>query len=104
MPEYKGGFPGIFKVFLDYLPFPEALEKKPVSFVGEAAGSFGALRPIEHLQQILIYRKAIVYPERMFIQRVKKNFERGTGIQSEKLEDLLKDQIRGFLHFVDLSN
>lgn len=101
VPEYNGGFPGVLKLFLDFLPFPEALNKIPVSFIGEADGSFGALRPVEHLQQILVYRKAIVYPERMFISGVSKNFNSETGIKTDMLQTLLEGQLNGFIEFVD---
>lgn len=100
VPEYNGGFPGVLKFFLDYLPFPDAMYKKPVSFIGEADGSFGALRPVEHLQQILAYRKALIYTERMFIKGVNDNFDRETGIKSEFLQGLLDDQLDGFIEFV----
>jgi NAD(P)H-dependent FMN reductase len=101
VPEYNGGFPGVLKVFIDYLPFPDAMYKMPVSFIGEAAGSFGALRPVEHLQQILSYRKALIYSERMFISGVGKNFDRESGLKSEMLQSLLEDQLNGFITFVD---
>lgn len=101
VPEYNGGFPGVLKLFIDYLPFPDAMYKKPVSFIGEAAGSFGALRPVEHIQQILAYRKALIYTERMFISGVNENFDRETGIKSEKLQELLEEQLYGFIEFVD---
>lgn len=100
VPEYNGGFPGVAKLFFDYLPFPNAIEQKPVSFIGEADGSFGALRPIEHLQALFIYRKAVVYPERMFISGVSKNFDEENGLKSEFLQGLLKDQLSGFAKFV----
>lgn len=102
VPEYNGGFPGVLKLFIDYLPFPDAMYKMPVSFIGEAAGSFGALRPVEHLQQILSYRKAIIYSERMFIKGVDENFDREKGLKSEMLQGLLEDQLTGFITFVDL--
>lgn len=101
VPEYNGGFPGVLKLFIDYLPFPEAMQNMPVSFVGEAAGSFGALRPVEHLQQILSYRKALIYSERMFIKGVDKNFDRANGLKSEMLQGLLEDQLNGFIEFVE---
>jgi len=101
VPEYNGGFPGVLKLFVDYLPFPQALAKQPVSFIGEAAGSFGALRPVEHLQQILVYRKALIYPERMFIQGVNDNFDEETGLSSDMLQGLLEDQIENFAAFVE---
>lgn len=101
VPEYNGGFPGVLKLFIDYLPFPDAMFKKPVSFIGEAAGSFGALRPVEHLQQILAYRKALIYTERMFISGVDKNFDPEKGLKSDILQGLLEDQLNGFTEFVD---
>lgn len=100
VPEYNGGFPGVLKLFIDYLPFPDAMFKKPVSFIGEAAGSFGALRPVEHLQQILAYRKALIYTERMFISGVDKNFDPENGLKSDMLQGLLEDQLNGFIEFV----
>jgi NAD(P)H-dependent FMN reductase len=101
VPEYNGGFPGVLKLFIDYLPFPEAMYKMPVSFIGEAAGAFGALRPVEHLQQILSYRKALIYSERMFIQRVNDNFDPEKGLKSDTLQGLLEDQLNGFVTFVE---
>ncbi|HKL16728.1 MAG TPA: NAD(P)H-dependent oxidoreductase [Balneolaceae bacterium] len=100
VPEYNGGFPGVLKLFIDYLPFPEAMFKMPVSFIGEAAGSFGALRPVEHLQQILSYRKALIYSERMFIKGVNENFDPEKGLKSDMLQGLLEDQLNGFVTFV----
>ena len=102
IPEYNGGFPGILKLFYDYLPFPEALEKKPVSLIGEAAGAFGALRPVEQFEQLLKYRKAYIYPERMFIQRVNDAFDIENGLKDEKMQALLESQLNGFAEFVKL--
>ncbi|REL33213.1 NADPH-dependent oxidoreductase [Rhodohalobacter sp. SW132] len=100
VPEYNGGFPGVLKFFIDYLPFPDAMYKMPVSFIGEAAGTFGALRPVEHLQQILAYRKALIYTERMFISRVNDTFDTEDGLESDFLQGLLEDQLDGFIEFV----
>ncbi len=100
IPEYNGGFPGILKFFWDYLPFPEAMSHKPVSLIGEAAGAFGALRPVEQFEQLLIYRKAYVYPERMFIQRVNDSFDPEKGLKEEVPQELLIKQLQEFPEFV----
>lgn len=100
IPEYNGGFPGILKIFFDYLSFPEAMEKKPVSLIGEAAGAFGALRPVEQFEQLLKYRKAYIYPERMFIQRVNDTFDTEAGLKDETLQKKLVTQLDGFPDFV----
>src|SRR5581483_2434743 len=49
-PEYNGGMPGVLKYFIDMLKFPESFERRPVCFVGLAAGIWGALRPVEQFQ------------------------------------------------------
>lgn len=102
IPEYNGGFPGVLKLFFDYLPFPDALKKMPVSVVGEAAGSFGALRPVEHFQQLLGYRNALIYPERMFIKDVNNTFSAEDGLKNSKLQELLEKQIKGFAEFTTM--
>lgn len=99
-PEYNGGYPGILKLFIDYLPFPAALERKPVCFVGEANGAFGALRAVEQLQQVFGYRNAYIFPERVFIPRVKKNFDGEEGIKEPFQQELLESQIRNFVQYI----
>lgn len=99
-PEYNGGYPGILKLFIDYFPFPESLYKKPIALIGEADGAFGALRAVEQLQQVLGYRNAHVFPERVFISRVNENFDKEEGIQNDLQQELLMSQISGFPQFV----
>src|SRR5688572_33143268 len=74
-PEYNGSFPGVLKYFIDMLKFPESFDRKPVAFVGEAAGIWGALRSVEQLQMIFGYRNAFSFPERVFIPGVNKVFD-----------------------------
>src|SRR5437868_10286757 len=69
-PEYNGSVPGILKYFIDMLKFPESFEHRPVCFIGLSAGTWGALRPIEQLQQIFGYRNAFIYPDRVFMPSV----------------------------------
>ena len=100
IPEYNGGFPGVLKVFYDYLPFPESFHHTPVSLIGEAAGVFGALRAVEQFEQLLKYRKAYIFPERMFIQGVNQNFDETNGLKNEKMQELLCNQLSQFPEFV----
>lgn len=99
-PEYNGGYPGILKLFIDYFPFPESLDKKPIALVGEANGAFGALRAVEQLQQVLGYRNAHVFPERVFISRVNENFDEKQGVKDDFQQQLLMSQIAGFPQFI----
>ena len=100
-PEYNGGFPGVLKYFIDMLKFPESFEQRPVCFIGVAAGIWGALRPIEQLQQIFGYRNAFVYPERVFIPQVNSVLDDQGRLTSSDILDRLKKQAEGFVPFVE---
>lgn len=100
IPEYNGGFPGILKIFIDYLPFPEAFEKMPMAFIGESAGAFGALRAVEQFQMVVNYRNALQFPERVFIPRVSKEFNQETGLYDDFKQKLLEAQVYNFIEFV----
>ncbi len=99
-PEYNGGYPGILKLFIDYMPFPGSLDKKPIAMVGEANGAFGGLRAVEQLQQVVGYRNAHVFPERVFISRVNENFDEEEGIKDQLQQELLASQITHFPQFI----
>ena len=100
-PEYNGGIPGILKLFIDMLPFPESFEQRPVCFVGVAAGLWGALRPVEQLQAIFGYRNAYVYPERVFMPGIGKLLDESGRFTSPDIEKRLTKQATGFVEFVE---
>lgn len=99
-PEYNGGFPGVLKYFIDMLPFPESFENRPVAFTGVAAGQFGAMRPVEQLQQIFGYRNAYIYPQRVFLMGVFDLINEDGTIADEAVTKRLKEQTEGFAAFV----
>ncbi|MEM1222678.1 MAG: NAD(P)H-dependent oxidoreductase [Verrucomicrobiota bacterium] len=100
VPEYNGGFPGVLKYFIDMLPFPESFQDRPVAFTGVAAGMFGALRPIEQLQQIFGYRNAHIFPNRVFIMGVHNTIDDAGEISDEKLKLRIDSQAKGFVEFI----
>ncbi len=99
-PEYNGGFPGVLKYFIDMLPFPESFESRAVAFTGLAAGQFGALRPVEQLQQLFSYRNGYIYPNRVFIPSVHSVLDDSGKLTDEKLKERLMSQAQGFAKFV----
>ena len=100
-PEYNGGIPGVLKYFIDMLKFPESFEKRPVCFVGVAAGIWGALRPVEQLQAIFGYRNAFLYPERVFLPRISELLNEKGRLTNTEILDRLKAQAAGFVDFVE---
>jgi NAD(P)H-dependent FMN reductase len=99
-PEYNGGMPGVLKYFIDMLKFPESFENRPVCFVGVAAGIWGALRPIEQLQQIFGYRNAHIYPGRVFMPGINGLLDGEGRLNDAELVERLKAQAEGFIKFV----
>lgn len=104
IPEYNGSFPGILKMFVDYLPFPTAFEKMPMAFIGVASGAFGSLRSVEQFQMIVNYRNALQFPERVFIPRVSKEFDPVTGLKDDFKRGLLESQVSSFIKFVECNS
>jgi NAD(P)H-dependent FMN reductase len=99
VPEYNGSFPGVLKYFIDMLKFPESFDAKPVAFVGEANGANGALRAVEHLQQIFGYRNAHIFPERVFIPAVKEKVSAEGQIIDSNIAERLARQARRFSEY-----
>lgn len=99
-PEYNGSVPGILKYFIDMLKFPESFERRPVCFVGLGAGMWGALRPVEQLQAIFVYRNAYLYPERVFLPRINDLLNETGRLNDAELVERLKEQATGFIDFV----
>jgi len=100
IPEYNGSFPGVFKLFIDYLPFPKSFLGVPIAFIGVASGSFGALRAVEHAQQVVGYRNGYVFPERVFLARADKNFDPQLGPTDKLFAQLMESQIKNFTQFI----
>ena len=100
-PEYNGGLPGVLKYFIDMLKFPESFERRPVCFTGVAAGTWGALRPVEQLQAIFGYRYAYIYPERVFLPQVYNLLDESGKIKDAELLERLKKQAAGFVTFTE---
>ncbi|MEM7238587.1 MAG: NADPH-dependent FMN reductase [Pseudomonadota bacterium] len=100
VPEYNGSYPGILKLFVDMLPYPEGFDSRPCAFIGLAAGQFKGLRAVEHFQQVAGYRHAHVFPRRLFIGDSYKQFVDGK-LADDELSVRLKEQAEQFLEFID---
>ena len=101
-PEYNGGPPGVLKYFIDMLPFPESFEHRPVAFIGISAGMWGALRPVEHLQQIFGYRNAHIFPDRVFMPGIMSLLSDEEKLRSSLEWELVQKQSKDFVKFVKI--
>lgn len=100
-PEYNGGFPGVLKYFIDMLPFPASFEHRPVAFTGVSAGIWGAIRPIEQLQAIFLYRNAHLFPQRVFLPGINAQLSSEGKLINGELIQRLHDQAKGFIAYVN---
>lgn len=101
-PEYNGGVPGSLKLFIDLLPNRDTnLVARPVCFIGVAAGEWGGLRPIEQLETVFLYRKAFLYPERVFIRSCEDVIGADGQILDARILRRLEHQAERFLRFVE---
>jgi chromate reductase len=98
-PEYNGSFPGVLKYFIDLLKFPESFENKPVAYIGESAGIWGAIRSVEQLQMIFGYRHAHSFPERVFIPGVQKLWDAAGNMADAAMNERLVHQVKGFIKY-----
>ncbi len=103
-PEYNGGPPGVLKYFIDMLPFPESFERRPVAFIGLAAGMWGALRPVEQLQQVFGYRNAYIFPERVFFPGIMSLLSDESKLKSCQEWELVEKQCRDFVAYARTLN
>lgn len=96
-PEYNGSIPGVLKLWIDFLKFPDTFVNKPIAFVGEAAGQWGGLRAVEHLQSIFLYRAGRVFAPHVYLPSVGKLFETASGgIEDEGVLKRMREQCAGF--------
>ena len=101
VPEYNGSYPGVLKLFIDMLPFPESFQDRPACFVGLAAGRWGGLRSVEHLQQVFGYRNAFNFPTRVFLPDAYSLFGDDGQLLDPDIETRLQAQAVGFIQFVN---
>jgi chromate reductase len=100
VPEYNGSYPGVLKLFIDMLPYPQGFDQRPCAFIGLASGQFQGLRAVEHLQGVAGYRNAHCYPGRVFIGGSHQQFDAAGALSSAELATRLVQQAAGFHHYI----
>ena len=103
-PEYNGGFPGVFKYFVDMLEFPGTFTNKPFAFVGLSAGMGGAIRPVEQFSTLVIYLRGILYPGTVNIPGVHGHLDESGRLKTPEVVARIEKQAEGFPQFVEKVN
>lgn len=100
IPEYNGSYPGVLKLFVDMLPYPEGFDCRPCAFIGLAAGQYKSLRAVEHFQQVCGYRNAHQFHRRVFIGDSYTQFAKDGSLTDNELAERLQQQAAGFVEFI----
>lgn len=97
MPEYNGGIPGVFKVFIDAIR-TEVFRGKKIALVGVSNGRAGNVRGMDSLTNILNYLGAEVLSYKIPVSRAETLMENGKVNDPETLK-LFNEQIERLLGF-----
>ena len=93
-PEYHGSFSSVMKLAIENLGFPSVMSGKPVSLLGVAAGSIGAIKSLESLRGVCSHVGAIVLPG--FAREIR--FHRSQRISTAQLSSPRSGAERTFYH------
>ena len=91
VPEYNGSFPGILKLFIDALEFPETLKNKKCALVGLSAGVQGSVLAMSHLTDIFNYLTMHVLAQKIKLMGISNRMS-DDGITDEMGIQLLEEQ------------
>jgi len=84
-PEYNHGYPGELKILLDSMY--DEYAHKPFGICGVSSGSFGGVRVIEQLNQVVIALKGVPLPTNLFFSNVDDLFDEEDTVKDRAYED-----------------
>ena len=97
--EYNGSFPGVLKVFIDGLQFPDTFVDKKCALVGLSAGVQGGGLALSHLTDILNYCGTHVLALKPKLARVSEFFKDGQFVNNDLYEELMQQQADQIVEF-----
>lgn len=99
IPEYNGSFPGVLKLFVDALRYPDSFKNKHGALVGIGSGTQGANLAMSHFADVLNYMGMFVLPQRPRLAQIHKHIQNKLIIEPLYIQ-LLKEQIEAMLTLV----
>ena len=102
VPEYNGGIPGIFKLFIDAMSVKDCdatFLMKKACLTGVSSGRAGNLRGMDHLTGILNYLQVVVFPNRLPVSNVEGILNADGNIQDAETQTVIRKQVIDFLAF-----
>ena len=100
-PEYHGSFSSIVKLIIENLGFPSMLAGKPVSLLGVAGGSIGAIKSLEQLRSICSHVGSIVLPGPVSISNVHSVFDKDGNCLDVKIVQRLRSLANEMIKYAE---
>ena len=96
--EYNGSFPGILKLFIDALEFPDTLKNKKCALVGLSSGVQGSALAMSHLTDIFNYLGMHVLAQKPKLMSIHDRMKDGKVIDKLGIQ-LLGEQAEALINF-----
>ena len=100
-PEYHGSFSSIVKLIIENLGFPSVLSGKPVSLLGVAGGSIGAIKSLEQLRSVCSHVGSIVLPGPVSISNVHQVFDTEGNCLDVKVDQRLRSLANEMIEYAE---
>ncbi len=100
-PEYHGSFSSVTKLIIENLGFPSVLSGKPVSLLGVAGGSIGAIKSLEQLRSVCSHVGSIVLPGPVSISNVHSVFDKDGNCLDAKVEQQLRTLANDIIKYAE---
>ena len=99
VPEYNGSFPGILKLLIDSVKFPDSFYNKKAALLGHSTGKYGNIRGIDHLTGICNYVNLNVMPLKIHIPYINNELDEHGDFYKEDTLKFTQQQINQFINF-----
>ena len=105
-PEYNNSIPGVFKNAIDWLTrpasdIPRVFGDKPVAVIGASLGGFGTILSQNAWLPVLRTLGADHWSGgRLMVSRAQSVFNQDGTLADQKVEDLLRSYLQGFVAYV----
>lgn len=100
-PEYHGGISSPMKLAIDNLGFPSMLAGKPVSILGVAAGTIGAIKSTEQLRAICAHVGAVPLPLAVSIPHIQQVFDKNGQCQDAGAEKNIRRAATSLMDYIN---
>ena len=100
-PEYHGTFSAAMKLLIENLGFPSVLAGKPVTLLGVAAGSIGAIKSLEQLRGVCSHVGAIVLPGPISVANVRSVFDEDGTCNDEAVEKRVRGVATTLIDYIE---